>query len=86
MQRQGVGSALLRQVISSSEADGYWTLQGQVMAPNTASRALLTRNGFREVGRRERYGHIDGVWNDVYLYERRSQKAGGSGLPTVSCG
>lgn len=56
------------------------------MAPNTASRALLTRNGFREVGRRERYGHINGVWNDVFLYERRSARADGPNLPTVSCG
>jgi L-amino acid N-acyltransferase YncA len=86
LQRQGVGSALLRQLISSSEANGYWTLQGQLMAPNTASRALLSRNGFREVGRRERYGHINGVWNDVFLYERRSARAGGPNLPTVSCG
>ena len=69
-----------------SEADGYWTLQGQVMAQNIASRALLKGSGFREVGRRERYGHIDGVWSDVFIYERRSNRAGGPNLPTVSCG
>lgn len=56
------------------------------MAKNTASRALLAANGFREVGHRERYGHIDGVWRDVILFERRSRRAGGAGLPTVSCG
>lgn len=77
---------MLEKLISTSEADGYWTLQGQVMAPNTASRTLLKGAGFREVGRRERYGHINDVWNDVFLYERRSARAGGPDLPTVSCG
>ena len=55
------------------------------MAENTASRALLSTAGFREVGRRERYGHTDGAWRDVILLERRSAVAGGPGLPTHSC-
>jgi len=55
------------------------------MAENKASRALLSGAGFREVGRRERYGHIDGIWHDVILFERRSAVAGGPGLPTHSC-
>lgn len=85
-QRQGIGSALLAELISMSEAAGYWTLQGQVIASNNASRALLTGHGFREVGRRERYGHIDDVWHDVILLERRSCHTGGPGLPTITCG
>ncbi len=83
--RQGIGAALLARLITISEADGYWTLQGQVMDGNAASRALLRAAGFREVGRRERYGHIDGDWRDVILLERRSTLAGGPGLPTHSC-
>ena len=51
-----------------------------------ASRALHGKFGFREVGVRERYGHLDGVWHDVVLYERRSRRAGGPGLPTRTCG
>ena len=73
-------------MITISETSGYWTLQGQVMAENLASRALLSAAEFREVGRRERYGHIDGAWRDVILLERRSTRAGGTGLPTKSCG
>lgn len=69
-----------------TEAEGYWTLQAQIMTGNTASRALHACAGFREVGIRERYGHLDGVWHDVALLERRSEKAGGSGLPTRTCG
>ena len=55
------------------------------MAGNTASRALHRKCGFREVGTRERYGHIDGVWHDVILLERRSDRAGGANLPTKKC-
>lgn len=83
--RRGIGVALLARLLAISEADGYWTLQGQVMDGNAASRALLLGAGFREIGRRERYGHIDGDWRDVILLERRSAIAGGPGLPTHSC-
>lgn len=55
------------------------------MAENDASLALLSGAGFREVGRRERYGHIDDVWHDVVLLERRSANTGGPGLLTRSC-
>lgn len=73
-------------MIAESEREGYWTLQSQIMAANTASCALHRKCGFREVGFRERYGHLDGVWRDVILFERRSRRAGGPGLPTLSCG
>jgi len=69
-----------------SEADGYWTLQAQMMAENSASLALHRKTGFRDVGIRERYGHLNGVWHDVVLLERRSALAGGEGLPTKVCG
>ncbi len=72
-------------LVAISEGSGYWTLQGQVMAANTPSLALLEDIGFRHVGTRERYGHIDGAWRDVVLLERRSSVAGGPGLPTHSC-
>ena len=72
-------------LIEASEADGYWTLQAQIMAENLPSIALHRKCGFREVGYRERYGHLDGVWHDVMLFERRSDCAGGSGLPTKTC-
>jgi L-amino acid N-acyltransferase YncA len=72
-------------MIAESEREGYWTLQAQIMAENAASRALHKKCGFREVGTRERYGHLNGVWHDVVLYERRSPNAGGPGMPTRSC-
>jgi phosphinothricin acetyltransferase len=76
---------LLDRLIADSEAEGYWTLQAQIIAGNHASLALHRKCGFREVGCRERYGHIDDVWHDVILLERRSLRSGGPDLPTKRC-
>lgn len=69
---RGVGSALLRALVASTEAAGVWTLQTGIFPENTASVALHTRHGFRVVGRRERLGRMAGAWRDVLLLERRS--------------
>lgn len=73
-------------MIAASEAEGYWTLQAQIIAANGASRHLHLASGFREVGTRERLGQVLGVWHDVVLMERRSRRTGGPGLPTRTCG
>ena len=69
---RGVGSALLRSLIASTEAAGIWTIQSGVFPENTASLALHERAGFRRVGTRERLGRHHGRWRDVVLLERRS--------------
>ncbi|NTW38420.1 MAG: N-acetyltransferase [Cellulomonadaceae bacterium] len=74
--RRGVGSVLMRALVDSTEADGVWTLQAGVFPENTPSLALHERHGFRELGRRERVGKMNGVWRDVVLLERRSTVAG----------
>jgi len=71
---QGIGAALLESVIESAEAAGIWTLETGVFPENAPSLALLKRFGFREVGVRERIGKLDGVWRDVVLLERRSDR------------
>ncbi len=73
---QGVGKALLHALVQQSEQAGIWTLQAGVFPENAASIALHKRCGFREVGRRERLGQLDGVWRDVLLLERRSKVVG----------
>ncbi|HUI42496.1 MAG TPA: GNAT family N-acetyltransferase [Terriglobia bacterium] len=73
----GIGSALLRTLIETSERNGIWTLQAGIFPENPASLALVKKHGFREVGRRERLAKLDGLWRDVLLLERRSQIAGG---------
>jgi L-amino acid N-acyltransferase YncA len=72
----GVGSALLRALITESETHGIWTLQAAVFPENRATVALHRRHGFREIGRRERISKLKGVWRDNLLLERRSQVVG----------
>jgi L-amino acid N-acyltransferase YncA len=69
---RGIGTALLRALIASTEAAGIWTVQSGVFPENTASLALHERCGFRTVGTREKVGRHHGVWRDVVLIERRS--------------
>lgn len=76
---------MIEALITASEVEGYWSLQSQIIAENHASRALHLACGFREVGYRERLGHLGDVWHDVFTYERRSRLTGGPGLPTKSC-
>ena len=71
---QGIGAALLAEMIESAEAAGIWTLETGVFPENARSLALLKRFGFREVGIRERISQLDGVWRDVVLMERRSDR------------
>jgi len=75
-QGKGIGTALQEELTRQSEAHGIWTLQGVVFAENIASLALLKKAGFREVGRRERIGQLDGRWRDTILLERRSPVVG----------
>jgi phosphinothricin acetyltransferase len=71
-----VGRALLGALVEASEREGIWTLQAGVFPENTASIRLHLRCGFREVGRRERIGQLNGSWRDTLLLERRSQTVG----------
>jgi L-amino acid N-acyltransferase YncA len=73
---QGIGRALLEALIDESERNGVWTLQAAIFPENTASVKLHLRCGFREVGRRERIGMLNGVWRDTLLFERRSKIVG----------
>jgi len=72
----GVGGALLRELIEESERNGIWTLQAGIFPENSASIALHLACGFREVGRRERIGKLNGIWRDTILLERRSKTIG----------
>lgn len=73
---RGIGSLLLASLIDISEQNGFWTLQSGIFPENTGSITLHKKHGFREVGRRERIGFMDGVWRDTILFERRSSKVG----------
>lgn len=73
---RGIGRALLEALIEESERNEIWTLQAAIFPENVASVKLHLRCGFREVGRRERIGKLNGVWRDTLLFERRSKIVG----------
>lgn len=78
---KGIGSALLKAVIDSTEKAGIWTLQGGIFTENVSSLHLVRKHGFREIGIREKigkmtYGNLAGTWRDVILVERRSTVTG----------
>lgn len=75
-QRQGVGRALLREIIRVSEENGIWTLQGSVFPENHLSLKMCDVCGFRQVGRRKHVAKMDGLWRDTVMVERRSTKVG----------
>ena len=73
---KGIGQRLLLELIAESERNGIWTLQAGIFPENASSLRLHTGCGFREVGRRERIGRMNGSWRDTILLERRSQTVG----------
>jgi len=70
----GIGRSLLSELVRRAEDEGIWTIQAGLFPENAASLALHERCGFRIVGRRERLGRHHGVWRDVLLVERRSDR------------
>jgi L-amino acid N-acyltransferase YncA len=69
---QGIGKALLRQLVLESENQGIWTLQAGIFPENLASVKLHQQSGFREIGFREKIGIMNGTWRNTLLLERRS--------------
>jgi L-amino acid N-acyltransferase YncA len=67
---QGAGTLVMTTLLAHAEAAGLWKLVSRVFPENTASRALLRKLGFREVGVYEKHARLDGTWRDVVIVER----------------
>jgi phosphinothricin acetyltransferase len=66
----GAGRVAMAALLQAAEAAGYWKLLSRIFPENTASRALMAKLGFREVGIYRRHGKLDGVWRDCVIVER----------------
>ena len=71
---QGVGRALLNELVRLAEEAEIWTIETGIFPENLASLHLHLSCGFRVVGIRERLGRLDGTWRDVVFLERRSKE------------
>jgi phosphinothricin acetyltransferase len=67
---RGAGRAAMDALIAASAEAGLWKLVSRVFVENQASRRLLGRLGFREVGTYHRHAQLDGAWRDVVIVER----------------
>lgn len=73
-QGKGLGKVMLQKLIIESEENGFWMLQSGIFPENIASIRLHEQLGFRTVGHREKIGQMHGVWRDIVLMEKRSNK------------
>ena len=73
----GAGRLALEGLLQEAEKAGFWKLVSRVFVENTASRVLLSKLGFREVGVYEKHAQLDGVWRDVVIVERLLPGKGG---------
>ena len=71
-----IGCSLLRELVSASEQEGFWTLQAGIFPENQPSIIIHSKNDFKRLGVREKLGKMDGKWRDVLLMERRSKVVG----------
>lgn len=67
---QGAGFVAMEALIAAAAKAGFWKLVSRIFIENTASRRLMARVGFREVGIYEKHGKLDGVWRDAVIVER----------------
>src|ERR1700674_3448471 len=70
LQGQGVGKALLTQLIEEATGLGYRLMVAQVAADNRGGKALHEALGFSEVGVLHEAAHKFNVWIDITLMER----------------
>lgn len=66
--RQGVGRALVGELLDRARESGHHVVLAQVAADQDASLALHRSLGFREVGRLSEVGFKFGRWLDVVLF------------------
>lgn len=67
---RGIGTVLMGALLQAAAKAGVHKLTSRVFVENAASRALLARLGFREVGVHRRHARLDGHWRDVVVVER----------------
>ncbi|MBE6048326.1 MAG: N-acetyltransferase [Clostridium sp.] len=74
---EGIGKALMKEVIKISEEEGIWSFYSSIIRENVGSIKLHKDCGFRVVGIREKIAKLsDGRWSDTVIMEYRSKIVG----------
>jgi phosphinothricin acetyltransferase len=66
---RGGGRAALTALITAAREAGLHKLTSRIFPENTASRTLMGRLGFAEIGVHRRHGKLDGKWRDCVVVE-----------------
>jgi L-amino acid N-acyltransferase YncA len=66
----GAGRLAMEALVRACEERGLHKLLSRVFPENEASRRLLARVGFREVGVYRRHAKLDGEWRDTVIVEK----------------
>jgi len=68
---RGIGTAAVRFAVEAARSElGLHRLQAATLPHNAASRKVLQRSGFEEIGLAPAYLKIAGSWQDHVLYQR----------------
>ncbi|WP_330399375.1 GNAT family N-acetyltransferase [Agathobacter ruminis] len=69
----GIGTSLVKALISQSVKEGFWSIYSAIFSINKASIGLHKKCGFREIGYRERIAKDRfGEWQNTTLMEYRA--------------
>lgn len=71
----GAGRVAMTAIVDAAAKAGLWKLVSRIFPDNVASRALMARLGFREVGIYRQHGKLDGAWRDCVIVERLIDEA-----------
>jgi L-amino acid N-acyltransferase YncA len=71
----GAGHVAMTALVEAAAKAGFWKLVSRIFPENVASRTLMARLGFREVGTYRRHGKLDGAWRDCVIVERLIDEA-----------
>ncbi len=82
---RGAGRRAMEGLLAAASDAGFFKLVSRVFPENQASLGLLRSLGFREVGRYEKHGRLDGVWRDVVIVERLIPANLGGDSPAPPC-
>lgn len=70
-QGRGLVTAAVAAICAHAEAAlGLHRIEASTTPENAASRRVLTKNGFAEIGRAPDYLYLDGAWQESLLYQR----------------
>ena len=67
---KGAGRIAMLALLEAASKAGFWKLVSRIFPENVASLSLMRSVGFREVGRYEKHGKLDGAWRDVVIVEK----------------